>query len=178
LLTGKQNGENQAMITIINGTNRTDSNTEKVAQLYVRLLEAKGLHPHYLSLAGLNVLERSDIIRQLEQTTLISSDKFIFVSPEYNGSYPGVLKAFIDSTDTRKVWPGKKALLTGVSTGRQGNMRGMDHLTSVLHHMQVHVHHNKLPISSVNKLMDDAGNITDAATLEAINKQLDEFIAF
>ncbi|MBS1565418.1 MAG: NAD(P)H-dependent oxidoreductase [Bacteroidetes bacterium] len=166
------------MITIISGTNRAGSNTEKVARQYARLLEERGLQPQFISLVGLYVQERSDGIKALEKDILIPTDKFIFVSPEYNGSIPGVLKSFIDNTDIKKVWPGKKALLTGVSTGRAGNLRGMEHLTGILHYLKVHVHHNKLPISIVDKLMDADGNITDPPTLAAVGQQLDEFLAF
>jgi len=166
------------MITIISGTNRPESNTEKVARQYARLLEAKGVEPRFISLVGLWVQERTDDIRKLEHEMLIPADKFIFISPEYNGSIPGVLKSFIDNTDIRKVWPGKKALLTGVSTGRAGNLRGMEHLTGILHYLKVHVHHNKLPISIVDKLMNGTGEITDPPTLAAIDTQLDEFLAF
>ena len=166
------------MITIISGTNRPASNTEKVARQYARMLEAKGIQYHFISLVGLYVQERTDAIKKLEQEMLIGTDKFIFVSPEYNGSIPGVLKSFIDNSDIKKVWPGKKALLTGVSTGRAGNLRGMEHLTGILHYLKVHVYHDKLPISVVDKLMNGAGEITDAATLAAIDKQLEEFLAF
>src|SRR5882724_1574969 len=109
------------MITIIIGTNRPDSNTGKVAAQYLQLLSGKGIKARLLSLEGLNVHERNLDIEQLEKDFLIPSDKFIFISPEYNGSIPGVLKALIDATDIKKVWPGKKALLTGISTGRAGN---------------------------------------------------------
>ena len=67
-------------------------------------------------------------------------------------------------------------MLTGVSTGRAGNLRGMDHLASVLNYLKVMVHHNQLPISSVDKLMDEEGHFTDPNTLKAINLQLDEFL--
>jgi len=145
------------MITIISGTNRPESNTEKVARQYARML---------------------DDIKALEAQILIPTGKFIFVSPEYNGSIPGVLKALIDNSDIKKVWEGKKALLTGVSTGRAGNLRGMDHLTGILHYLKMHVHHNKLPISVVNKLFNDQGEITDPPTLAAIDTQLEEFLAY
>jgi len=166
------------MITIISGTNRPGSNTEKVARQYARLLEEKGEETRFVSLVGLYVQERTDELKKLEQEALIPAGKFIFISPEYNGSIPGVLKSFIDNTDIRKVWPGKKALLTGVSTGRAGNLRGMEHLTGILHYLKVHVYHNKLPISIVDKLMNEAGEITDSSTLAAIGTQLDEFLAF
>ncbi len=166
------------MITIISGTNRHGSNTRKVATQYLQLLNNKGIEVKFLSLEGLDVNERNASIKKLEQDLLIPTEKFIFISPEYNGSIPGVLKSLFDITDTKKVWWGKKALLTGVSTGRAGNLRGMEHLTGILHFMKMHVHPNKLPISVVDKLLNSDNLITDTGTLQAIDEQLNEFLAY
>jgi chromate reductase, NAD(P)H dehydrogenase (quinone) len=166
------------MITIISGTNRQGSNTGKVAAQYLQLLQKKGVDPKFVSLEGLDVSQRNDAIQQLETAILVPSDKFIFIAPEYNGSIPGVLKSLIDHTDIKKVWAGKKALLTGVSTGRAGNLRGMEHLTGILHYVKMHVHPNKLPISLVDKLLNGTDSIQDAGTLKAIEEQLDEFLAY
>jgi len=166
------------MYTIISGTNRPDSNTIKVAKHYEQLLNQKGIETSFLSLQGLNVLERNPAFEKVEREELIPAAKFIFVSPEYNGSIPGVLKAMFDISDIQKAWWGKKALLTGVSTGRAGNLRGMEHLTGILHYMKIFVHPNKLPISVVNKLFNEKGDIADKSTLQAIEIQVDEFINF
>lgn len=166
------------MYTIISGTNRTDSKTIKIAEQYKQLLADKDIHANLVSLVNLEVSNRNDQIRELEEKVLIPASKFIFVSPEYNGSIPGVLKSLIDNTDIQKVWWGKKALLVGVSSGRAGNLRGMDHLTAILHYVKVVVHPNKLPISIVNKLLSESGEIIDRLTLSVINEQLEEFIVF
>ncbi|MBC7850907.1 MAG: NAD(P)H-dependent oxidoreductase [Chitinophagaceae bacterium] len=163
---------------IISGTNRRQSNTSKVARLYEQLLDKKSVSHSYLSLEGWNWLERSPGFEKMERELLIPANRYIFVVPEYNGSIPGVLKLMIDITDHRTVWQGKKALLTGVSTGRAGNLRGMEHMTGILHYLKVHVHPNKLPISAVDKLLDASGTITEQSTLHAINTQIDEFINF
>ncbi|HET9057180.1 MAG TPA: NAD(P)H-dependent oxidoreductase [Chitinophagaceae bacterium] len=166
------------MYTIISGTNRDESNTEKIAKQYVELLRKRGVDCNYLSLKGLNVIKRDKEFDSIEKNVLIPTQKFIFISPEYNGSIPGVLKAMIDMTDIRKVWWGKKALLTGVSTGRAGNLRGMEHLTGILNYLKIFVHPNKLPISVVDKLISSEGVIVDKPTLQLIEMQLDEFINF
>jgi chromate reductase len=166
------------MYTIISGTNRTGSNTIKIAKQYQQLLKAKGIDARLVSLEGLEVGTRNSAIKLLEEQVLIPSQKFIFISPEYNGSIPGVLKSLFDSSDIQKVWWGKKALLTGVSSGRAGNLRGMEHLTGILHYMKVVVHPNKLPISVVNVLLHLDGSIKDEPTLKSIDQQLNEFIAF
>jgi NAD(P)H-dependent FMN reductase len=164
--------------TIISATNRPESNTLKVAEAYRKGLLAKGIEAQLLSLEGLNTLERTPELEMVEKKFLIPARKFVFVVPEYNGSFPGVLKALMDNSDIRRAWWGKKALLAGVSTGRAGNLRGMEHLTGVLHYLKVSVHHDKLPISSVDQLLDKEGNLADPATLEVIDRQLDDFIAF
>ncbi|HWK06142.1 MAG TPA: NAD(P)H-dependent oxidoreductase [Puia sp.] len=166
------------MYTIISGTNRPNSKTLHIAQLYQQLLTQKGQETHLLSLEGLNVLERNPDFEEIERKFLIPAPRFIFISPEYNGSIPGVLKAMFDISDIEKVWWGKKALLTGVSSGRAGNLRGMEHLTGILNYMKVTVHHNKLPISVVHTLLNTDGMIEDPSTLDTINRQLDEFIEF
>ena len=166
------------MYTIISGTNRVGSNTIKVAEQYQRLIRQKGIDAAFLSLEGLNVLERNPLFEKIEREILIPTQKFIFVSPEYNGSIPGVLKAMFDISDIKKCWWRKKALLTGVSTGRAGNLRGMEHLTGILHFMKVVVHPDKLPISVVDFLLAETGEISDKGLLAAINAQLDEFIDF
>lgn len=165
------------MYTIISGTNRIGSHTERVAAVYQRILSKKQINSHIFTLKNLDVLHRSPQLIQAETEILIPTQKFIFIIPEYNGSYPGVLKAMIDNSDIYKVWNYKKALLTGVATGRAGNLRGMDHLADTLHYMKMNVFYNKLPISVINKVLDNEGNVNEE-TLKAINTQLDEFIAF
>jgi len=166
------------MYTIISGTNRPNSKTLYIAKLYQQLLTQKGQDVRLLSLEGLNVLVRNPVFEEIERELLIPTPRFIFISPEYNGSIPGVLKCMFDISDIDKVWRGKKALLTGVSSGRAGNLRGMEHLTGILNYMKVTVHHNKLPISVVHTLLNANGEVEDLSTLNTINTQLDEFLEF
>ncbi len=166
------------MYTIISATNRIGSHTEKVAKQYQKLLKGKNIDSKLFSLKNLNVLEKNSDFLQAENEFLIPAQKFIFIMPEYNGTFPGVLKAMIDISDIKKSWWYKKALLVGLSTGRAGNLRGMDQITSVLNYMKMIVHHDKLPISVIDKVMDDDGTIINKNTLQAIDQQLNEFINF
>ncbi|HSQ44300.1 MAG TPA: NAD(P)H-dependent oxidoreductase [Ginsengibacter sp.] len=165
------------MYTIISGTNRPASHTVKVATEYQRLLKEKNIDAGIFSLIDLDVLNRTPEFLKIETEILIPTQKFIFILPEYNGTFPGVLKAMIDNSDVKKVWYYKKALLTGVSTGRAGNLRGMDHLSASLHYLKMNVHHNKLPISVIDKVMDKDGRLNEE-TLKVIDEQLIEFINY
>ncbi|MBU3714003.1 MAG: NAD(P)H-dependent oxidoreductase [Ferruginibacter sp.] len=166
------------MITIISGSLRVENNTKKVASVYYDVLQKKNIDVQLLSLDEVNVFERHADFIVMEKQYLIAADAFIIVMPEYNGSYPGILKLMIDNSDVAKCWHHKKVLLTGVSTGRAGNLRGMEHLSGSLMHMKMLVHPNRLPISMVDKLLDENQHLSDAGTLKAINSQLDEFLKF
>ena len=165
------------MITIISGTNR-DNNTKKVALEYQRFLKEKNIDTCLLALDEQQVFVRDESFIKMEHDFLKPATKFIIIMPEYNGSYPGILKLMIDNTDISKVWWHKKVLLTGVSTGRAGNLRGMDHLTGSLLYLKMLVHPNRLPISVVDKLMGPDNHFSNAATINAIQTQLDEFVNF
>lgn len=164
------------MITIVSGTNRKGSNTLKVAKEYQRVLKEKGIEAGLFSLEGINVMEHNASFEKIEQEVIIPTTRFIFIVPEYNGSFPGVLKMLFDTSKSHEIWFHKLALITGNATGRAGNLRGMDHLADILNYVKITVHPNKLPISQVNRLMDADGKFTDEGTLKAISDQLDEFI--
>ena len=115
---------------------------------------------------------------QIEQELLIPAQKFVFIMPEYNASFPGILKVMMDNTDIKKSWWHKKAALVGLSDGRAGNIRGLEHMTAILHYMKVNVLYNKILLSKVGEEMDADGNITKPATLDAIKLQIDELLNF
>ena len=166
------------MLTIISGTNRHGSNTEKVAREYQLILLERGVDTGFMSLEGIDLMRRDEAFIRIEEEVLIPTSHFIFVSPEYNGSFPGVLKLLFDTSRSQEIWFYKKALLAGVASGRAGNLRGMDHLADILNYLKITVHPNRLPISSIDKMLTPEGRITDAGTLKSIHLQLDEFIAW
>jgi len=166
------------MYTIVSGTNRHGSNTLKVAKEYQRFLKQKGIEANILSLEGLNLLTRDKEFERIENEIIIPTDKFLFMVPEYNGSYPGILKMLFDTGKSHSLWWHKKALITGVSTGRAGNVRGMEHFAGVLNYLKVTVYPNLLPVSVVDKLMNEDGHFTDPNTIKVIHHQLDQFIAW
>lgn len=165
------------MVTIVSGTNRKGSNTLKIARQYRSLLAQKGIEAGLFSLEDVDVLHHDEAFQRIEEELIIPTTHFIFIIPEYNGSYPGVLKSLFDTSSSHNIWFHKKALLTGLATGRAGNLRGLDHLADVLHYLKFTIHPDKLPISSVHNLLE-TGEITDAATLAAIDQQLNDFIVW
>jgi len=173
------------MVTIISSTNRPGSWTLKLAKYYQKRLGEKGLEAGLLSLDRLPAtLIESDMYgkRSAEfaviQKIVTDTDKFLFIIPEYNGSYPGVLKAFIDACSFPESFYDKKAALTGLSSGKYGNIRGIDHFTGVCHYLNLHVMPLKIHIASIKEEMDANSNLYKKDTVEFTDEQMDKFILF
>lgn len=173
------------MITIISATNRPGSHTLKLAQYYQQKLREKGTKAGLLSLAELPAnLIQTDLYGKRSpefmpiQDIITQTDKFLFVIPEYNGSFPGVLKVFIDACAYPESFYEKKAALVGLSSGKYGNIRGIDHFTGVCHYIHLNIMSLKIHIASINKEMDQNGQLLNADTLKFTNEQIDKFIKF
>jgi chromate reductase, NAD(P)H dehydrogenase (quinone) len=166
------------MYTIISATGRANSNTKKVANLYQQHLQALGIDAKLFDLQTITTTQRDAAFIAMEAEFLIPAQKLIIIMPEYNGSMPGIFKLMMDMSDMKQVWWGKKALLTGVASGRAGNNRGMDHLTNILNYVKVNVCYNKIPLSQIDTEITEDGQFIKESTIALVNKQLQEFIAF
>ncbi|MEL6676926.1 MAG: NADPH-dependent FMN reductase [Bacteroidota bacterium] len=180
------------MITVIIGSNRPNSHTAIFARHAYHLLAASQTE----TVALLDIKEVADKIvqsdmyqkdgqsaevSQIQDQFFIPSHKFWFFVPEYNGSIPGILKLLLDAISVRDYQPTfshKKACITGVATGRAGNLRGMDHLADILNHLNVAVLPQKQPISSSYKLIDETSQLVDEKTKQLLAQQKEAFLAF
>ncbi len=174
------------MISIISGTNRPLSNSLIVAETYLSLCKLKGIEAQLLNLEDLPqdfaysaaYGAKNQAFEAIVQHYVAGAEKFIFVVPEYNGSFPGVLKCFFDCISP-KLWHNKKSALVGLSAGRAGNLRGMEDLTGILHYLQVEVLSKKPKLSQFEHATDlEDRNIVDKDTLEMLGLHLDKFIKF
>lgn len=173
------------MTTIISCTNREGSNTLKLAEYYHKELAAKGFESEILSLKNLpdNFIvsdlygKRSEAFQSI-QDKISATTKFIFVVPEYNGSFPGILKLFIDACTFPDSFYGKKAALVGLATGKYGNVRGIEHFTGICHYINLHVLPLRIHIPAIGKEFDENGNLYKEDTVKFVTQQIEQFITF
>ena len=189
--------ESKDKILIISGTDKPKTKVKALADYYQeRLFELKRLECTILCLNDLIFYE--DIIDlekevfnrnpecylQIAKMVIEQHDKIIIISPEYNGSFSGALKKLIDDIPEYEIWKNKKVCLVGLSGGRAGNLRGMDHLTGILNHLKVNVHWNKLPISNASEIIkivvkDPLYSIEiEKETVKLIDSQIEDFLIF
>lgn len=174
------------MITIIVGTNRENSVSSKVAQYYLNLVQANGTDAQIINLkdlpndfafsatyanSGKNA-EFNKFVTLVNQTS-----KFIFVIPEYNGSFPGVLKLFLDCLQFPGSFANKKAALVGISSGVMGSALALSHFTDILNYLSMHVYAVKprIPRLSANFVN---GEVTDKFLSDLIATQVKGFLEF
>jgi chromate reductase len=180
------------MITIISGSNRKNNLTMHFASyVYKYLQDISDVKINFIDLSkieGLIINEgmydkgsQLSIIKRLQDDYIIPAEKFWFFVPEYNGSYPGVVKVILDAMSVREhrqSFGEKKACITGIASGRAGNLRGMDHLADVLNHLGMYVHPNKNPISSVYQFIDKEKGLIGEAVTSGLERQALELLKF
>jgi len=173
------------MDLIISGTNRAGSNSLKVANYYQKQLKSRGVTMDLLSLTDLpsdiitsDLYGHRSVAFQVIQEKVLAAEKFLFVIPEYNGSIPGVFKTFIDACQFPVSFMDKKAALAGLGLGRHGNLRGIDHFTGMANYFNLHIMPMKIYLPSVDKELDENGNLISEETKTQINMQIDRFIKY
>lgn len=152
------------MITIISGTNREGSYSRVVAEIYgeileqsnqtFRIIDLKDLPPDFIFSASFENTGGHTGFNEI-QSQVDESEKFVFVVPEYNGSFPGVLKAFIDGLRYPDSFQGKTAALVGLASGHMGGALALSHLTDVLHYMGMMVLPIKPRLPRIGKILVD-----------------------
>ena len=167
------------MISIIVGTNREKSNSMVIAQVYKSILMSRGVDCQILSLRDLPsdfawtecYGNRSGDYNQILNQYIVDATKFVFVLPEYHGGFPGVVKSFLDSF-SGEIIAGKVAALVGISSGRAGNLRGVDAFANVLAYLKVEVLSDRPKLSDIENILKD-GVFSSDEGMDRIEGQID-----
>jgi len=173
------------MITIISGTNRHNSSSLKVAKYYQKQLANRGLISTILPLndVPLSIYNPESYTQpnqdfKATQEIISQTQKFMFIIPEYNGSFPGVLKTFIDVCKFPESFDQKKCALVGIATGKYGNIRGVDHFTGIAHYCGMQVMPLKIHIPAIHTELNEEGNFHLEKTLKFVTEQIEKFVNF
>ena len=180
------------MLLIIAGTNRKGSRTTELANQYKTILESMTDEPvHLISIADLqgDILHpemyesdrQGELLVNAQDKYFIPAKKWIVITPEYNGSYPGAFKLLLDALsvrDAESTFHNKKVALVGLSSGRNGNWLGMNHLTAILNYLKMNVFHNKLAIRHISTIIDNEGVLHHEKTIAFIRQQIKSFLTF
>ena len=175
-------------ILVVAGTNRPNAVSKAVGSYCVEVLQDMG---YDVSLLSLEVLSDDFIGKALYgnqgkdsafnklSCRIEKASKLVFVVPQYNGSFPGVLKTFIDGLkvgkrDEGQLFRGKKCALVGVSRGYQGNILGLSHFSDIVSYLGMAVFPMKLYLSGIQTpIIAEYGKYMDR-----IKEQMGGFVTF
>jgi chromate reductase len=173
-------------IVIIVGTNRPNSMSGRIAEYYQDLLQQMQAPsvildlvalPHDFTVSALyHNSGKNDSFNSLK-ALLDDAQKFVFIVPEYNGSYPGVLKAFIDGLPYPNSFVNKKAALVGISSNMQGAALALSHLNDVFSYLGMNTLALRVKLAEIKShFKDDV--ITKPLYRELLEMQAEQMIRF
>jgi chromate reductase len=109
-------------------------------------------------------------------------DGFLFITPEYNRSYPAVLKNALDVGSRpygKSAWNGKPGAVVSVTPGALGAFGANHHLRQVLTFLNIPtMQQPEVYIANVATLLDDNGNLNNESTREFLKGFMDSFAAW
>lgn len=112
------------------------------------------------------------------RAALASADAVLLVSPEYNHSFPAVLKNALDwaSRAPASPLPGKPVAVFGASQGGFGTVRMQEHLRPVLSALgMLALTRPEVFVANAKSKFDGDGALVDAPTREAVSALLVAF---
>ena len=105
---------------------------------------------------------------------IAEGEAYLFVTPEYNHSVPGVLKNAIDSVFVTMAFRNKPAAFVGYSGGAVGAARAVEHLAHIAIEMEAVPLRDTVLIGGVAAAFDAEHNPTNPMTDMAMQVMLDD----
>jgi chromate reductase len=172
-------------ILLISGTNRPNSNAIKVTRVIEREYRAQGVAVEIYNLADLppeifaptSYATKPASFVPVQQQVLNARGLHI-VTPEYNGSFPGVLKYFIDMLKFPESFDRKPVAFVGEAAGIWGAIRPIEQLQMVFGYRNAHIYPERVFIPGVTSKLDADGNIIDPAITDRLKQQVAGFAKF
>jgi len=177
--------QTHSMITLLVGTNRPGSNTRLVARqiegLYaelqhpVRVLDLAQLPPEVFAPAA--YAEKPASFAPFADAVLSASGLHV-VTPEYNGSMPGVLKYFIDLLKFPESFERRPVCFTGLAAGMWGALRPVEQLQQIFGYRNAHIYPERVFIPGIGGQLGTDGKLKDEELVGRLRKQAAGFLDF
>lgn len=168
---------------IISGTTRPRSRSLQVANILLKLYQAEGDAAEVIDLRQipLNILDGTQYGEPPAELKpaidkINSSSGLIIVCPEYNGSYPGTLKHFIDHWQYPLSFEYRPVCFVGLG-GRFGGLRPVEHLQGVFGYRNAFIFPERVFLSNVFQTLKE-GQLVDPIATQLLEQQTKGFIRF
>jgi NAD(P)H-dependent FMN reductase len=170
--------ERPLFIPIILGTARQGRESEHVAQFVLEQTKKRANVETELIDVRKLPMRLDDAGEQMKDpafsATIERCDGLIIVTPEYNHSFPGLLKHALDMN--LKEYIHKAVGICGVSAGQFGGARVIETLLPVMRELGLVTIFEDVNFGKVGSLFDERGALLDENYVRRLNKFLDELL--
>lgn len=111
------------------------------------------------------------------QERVLAADGLHVVVPEYNGSFPGALKYFIDMLKFPECFEHKPVTFTGLADGVWGGLRAVEQLQMVFNYRNAYILPERVWFPRFKRIVDEH-QITDELLRTLLEDQVKRFIKF
>ena len=172
-------------ICILSGTDRPGSMALKIAKYIQPHFQEKGVETRIVSLEDFPLHEVAGgkygkKLPEVEafRNQVIDADGIVMIIPEYNGSFPGILKLFVDYLPFPEAFSKKPIAFIGEAAGAFGALRAVEQMQMVCSYRNAHVYPERVFLQRVNKIFDEERGIKDEMVSELLHNQIHGFIEF
>lgn len=170
---------------IVSGTNRPGSNAIVVARLLLRIYERAALPAALFDLVDLPIellapeaYEHKPAPFEPVRDAVVAARGLHIVVPEYTGSFPGVLKLFLDHLKYPESFEHKPVAFVGESSGRFGGLRAVEQLQHVFGYRNAYVFPDRVFIPSIDGELEANDGEPGAAVQSRLERQVRGFAGF
>lgn len=169
-------------IVIIPGTNRANSNSFRLARLIAPLYQRLGATVDLIDLSDMSLefldpeayaYPKPPVTAMVDR--FLSADGVVAIVPEYNGSYPGVLKLFVDMLPYPQGWDSRPLALIGLAAGQFSALRAVEHFQQVAGYRNAHIYPRRVFIGQASKQFTDDGGLVNEALGQRLQEQAENF---
>jgi NAD(P)H-dependent FMN reductase len=170
--------ERPLFIPLILGTARQGRESEHAARIvFERTKKRAGVETELIDVRTLP-MRLDDAGEQMKDAKFASTiercDGLIIVTPEYNHSFPGLLKHALDMN--LKEYIHKAVGICGVSAGPFGGARAIENLLPVMRELGLVTTFEDVNFGNVGTLFDERGNLLDQNFIRRVDSFLNELI--
>lgn len=172
-------------ILILSGTNRPVSTTLRIARrveehykqtgIPAELYDLQDLPPQVFTPGAYQT--KPPAFRAVQEKVLESAGLHV-VMPEYNGSFPGVLKYFIDLLKFPESFDRKPVAFVGIASGAWGGLRAVEQMQMVFGYRNAHSYPDRVFISGIHQKMSAEGSLIDTEVDQRLARQVRGFAQF
>ena len=169
---------------IISATNRPQSNSRIIAGIIQKIYKTLNCPIEIISLRDIpfqKLLQNpypEKLPEDVEQTILKlnTSSAFTIVCPEYNGSFPGIFKFFIDHWSYPETFEYRPIAFVGLG-GRFGGLRAVEQLQQIMGYRNAFIYPQRIFLQNISDLLSN-GEIIDQDIMSLLNQQITGFLKF